>query len=66
MERNRLSWEWIINTDETRVTIEGSQHRGKKIESTLKRKAGAVKAVRGKGSTYIPFVASDGTRVMDV
>jgi len=63
---NGLSWKWIINADETRVTIEGEQNRGKVIEGKGKRKKSKKKAHRGKLATYIPFTVSTGEVIMDV
>lgn len=66
MEKNNLSSKWIINADETRVTIEGAQHTSKVITGKRKNKQGSLKATRTKCATYIPFVASNGQLVFDV
>lgn len=49
----------LINADETRISIEGSQHKMKRIESKKKTKMDALELSRGKSATYIPFHLPD-------
>lgn len=61
-----ISHSVLINADETRVQIEGGQHRTKVFEAKSKTKASALEATRTKSASYIPFHTATGKMIMSV
>lgn len=58
--------EWITNADETRVRLDQGKGRYRFIVSSKKNMPSYQEGARGKCASYIPFVAANGTRILDV
>lgn len=67
LKTNGLSSEWMVNTDETRLGWENKHQRWFKIElaGNMAQK-GDVSAAPDFVASYLPFVAANGTFIMDV
>jgi hypothetical protein len=62
MQRNRLEEGWIINGDESRIKLDRLDFKVK----ALFARTGIQEYVKNKCAMYLPFVAANGARIMDV
>ena len=65
-QKHKISTGWLVNGDEMRCEIKTPVFQQKRFESVLKQKTGAATVPKGRFSSYLPFVAANGTFVMDV
>ena len=65
MEKNGLSSKWIVNADETRISM-NEMHNGRFLGPKQQHTLGVRETERGKFATYLPFIAANGVVVMDV
>lgn len=63
---NEIAGDCIVNADETRLRLDGQFCTQKRLVKANSYKPSIVEGKRNKCSTYLPFVCSDGTRILDV
>ena len=66
LKKNDVNPEWLINADETRVLLSQGQKGQKVVGRATKKVAATMETIKGKAISFIPFVAANGTRIMDV
>ena len=66
VHENDINQDWIINADETRVLLPAGQKGPKVVVERAKIIAATQETIKNRAVTYIPFVASNGRRIMDV
>lgn len=63
---NALDTDWLINADETRVKLDSLELKTRRVGSTTFNTSGIQDFIKGKCSTYLPFIAANGIKIMEV
>jgi hypothetical protein len=66
IDRHGLSWKSLVNVDETRVKINLNTSSARTLNTRRREKHSMTETRKGKFSSYIPFVSSEGDLIMDV